>query len=69
MSLSRFAADALVRRYLDGRALPARLHDAVLSVAERRLIAGEMPVIDAALRRDIDDALVASERAMGMEAR
>ena len=60
MSVSRFAADALVHAYLHGRTLPEGPYRAALSVAEERLVAGEMPVIDAALRRKIDDEAVAS---------
>lgn len=55
MSLCRFAADSLVRDYLRGRVLPLMIHDAVVASVQQRLVDGHMPVIDAALRHEIDE--------------
>jgi hypothetical protein len=54
MSLTLFAARALVGNYLDGRVLPGPVLAAVLGTVERRLIAGTIPLIDGALRELID---------------
>lgn len=62
MSLCRFAADSLVRDYLHGRVLPRTVHDAVVALAEQRLIAGRLPVIDNSLRQEIDEEATEARR-------
>ena len=60
LALSLFAAESLVRDYLNGRTLPTALHSAVVRMAESRLMDGLMPVLDETLRRDIDSGAIAS---------
>jgi hypothetical protein len=48
------AAEALVADYLDGRTLPEAVHKAVVLAARARLLNGDVPVLDEALRNDID---------------
>lgn len=54
MSLFLEAAEALVADYLNGRTLPETVHKAAVQVARTRLLNGEEPILDEALRRDID---------------
>ncbi|MDM0037508.1 hypothetical protein QTH89_13870 [Variovorax sp. J22G21] len=54
MALSLFAAESIVGDYLDGRILPAALHDSVVRMAEARLRDGSMPVLNETMCRDID---------------
>lgn len=61
MSVSRVVADALVRAYLNGRALPEAAHDAVVALARTRLLNGCMPVLDDPFRRDIDRQATAAQ--------
>jgi hypothetical protein len=62
MALSLFAAECLVRDYLDGRTLPRVLHSAVVQAAEARLVDGLMPVLTETLCREMDsEATVAAE--------
>ena len=65
MSLCRFAADSLVRDYLRGRTLPEASYGAAVAAAETRLMAGDVPVLDAALCGEIDDQAVAAPRHAG----
>lgn len=57
--LSELAAESLVRAYLNGRTIPAVLRSAIVQAAEARLINGEMPVLNAAVRQDIDNQAIA----------
>lgn len=54
MNHSEIAADKLVRAYLSGRQLPKILHHAVVWIAQTRLSSGKLPVLDTALRANID---------------
>ena len=56
MSLALFAAESLVRDFLDGRTLPIALHLAVVQAAEARLVGGLMPVLDETLCKAMDGA-------------
>ena len=56
MSLSRVAAEALVDDYLNGRALPLGVREAVVSAAKARLIDGKLPILDETLCGDVDHA-------------
>ncbi|PNG58913.1 hypothetical protein WDL1CHR_03467 [Variovorax sp. WDL1] len=60
------AAESLVRAYLDGRTMPRVLQDAVVWVVASRLTGGEEPVLDQALRGDIDNQAIAPP--VGIEA-
>ena len=59
MSLALFAAESLVRDFLDGRTLPADVHGAVVQAVEARLVGGLIPVLDDALRNTMDGAATA----------
>ena len=54
MSLSLFAANLLIRDYLNGRSLPRALHDLVVRKAETRLLNGLMPVLDEAICTEVE---------------
>ena len=54
MALSVEAAAALVARYLDGRALPPAVFEAVVLAAGTRQIDGDVPVLDEMLCCVID---------------
>ena len=54
MALFREAAEALVADYMNGRTLPEVAHKAAVEAARARLMEGKMPVLDEALRSDID---------------
>jgi hypothetical protein len=60
LALFLFAAESLVRDYLNGRTLPTALHSAVVRMAESRLMDGLMPVLDETLCREIDGGAIAS---------
>ena len=55
MSLSLFAAESLVRDFLDGRTLPTALHNAVVLAVEAGLVGGRLPVLDETLCRAMND--------------
>ncbi|WP_143694750.1 hypothetical protein [Variovorax sp. JS1663] len=59
MSLSLFAAESLVRDFLNGRALPTALHVAVVRAVEARLVGGLIPVLDETLCQAMDGAATA----------
>lgn len=54
MNHSEIAADKLIRAYLSGRQLPKILHHAVVWIAQTRMSSGKQPVLDDALRANID---------------
>ena len=54
MALSLFAAECLVRDYLNGRTLPKVLHSAVVQAVEARLVGGLMPVLTETLCSEMD---------------
>ncbi|MDM0109581.1 hypothetical protein QTH97_31980 [Variovorax sp. J22R24] len=56
MSLSLFAAESLVRDFLNGRTLPTALHAAVVQAVEARLVGGLIPVLEEPLCKTMDDA-------------
>jgi hypothetical protein len=58
MSLALFAAESLVRDFLDRRTLPP-LHWAVVRAVEARLVGGLMPVLDETLCTTMDSAATA----------
>ena len=59
MTSSEYAAESLVRVYLNGRMMPRVLQDAVVWVVASRLTGGEKPELDATVRSDIDHQAVA----------
>ncbi|MDM0009454.1 hypothetical protein QTI51_32115 [Variovorax sp. J22G73] len=61
MNYSEVAADKLVRAYLSSRQLPKVLHHAVVWIAQTRMNSGKLPVLDAALRANIDHEASAPE--------
>jgi hypothetical protein len=62
MTASEFAAESLVRTYLNGRTMEPILFRAVVWRAEKRLTSGMMPVLDATMRTDIDNQAGAPQR-------
>jgi hypothetical protein len=62
MTTSEFAAESLVRTYLNGRTMEPILFRAVVWRAEKRLTSGMMPVLDATMRTDIDNQAGAPQR-------
>ena len=58
MTPSQFTADSLLRTYLHGRSMPKILRDAVVWAIEVRLARGDVPILDATLRIDIDNHAV-----------
>jgi hypothetical protein len=54
MALSLFAAECLVRDYLNGRTLPEVLHSAVVQAVEARLVGGLVPVLTETLCSEMD---------------
>jgi hypothetical protein len=68
IALSFFAAECIVRDYLNGRTLPTNFHQAAVKTAESRLRSGEMPILYEKLCREIDDeATAASWKAPSVE--
>jgi hypothetical protein len=62
LTTSEFLAESLVRTYLDGRTMEPIFQRAIVWMAQKRLISGRMPVLDATLRADIDNQASAPER-------
>lgn len=54
IALSLMAAEAILSTYLGERVLPTALHGVLVSEVKSRLIQGQMPVLDPALREVIE---------------
>lgn len=61
VTTSEFAAESLVFTYLSGRTMEPILFRAVVWMAEKRLTSGMMPVLDATMRKDIDNQAGATQ--------
>lgn len=58
ISLTHYAAEALIGDYLNGRTLPLIVHTFVVCAAQTRLVEGKVPVLDESLRRIIDEKAI-----------